>query len=269
MKSDSNDEQVKKIGEGLLWAVVGNYAETHLELLKEALRPVDNMDSEAIDKITVLKVRETDEFIVNEFSAQDGILTVKYEMPAVILAKSDDDSVCFYVTTLCTGEAEIPDMDSYNWNGIEFDSLNRTQILEYSHLVKKIILSYEDIKVDDEAVYCMKRAISENNTIEDKEVDTDEVGGKEQYQFENRTILGITCIPYIVILFVVFYCYTVGFGWMDSYSDGWWGVFNGLVLIGASLIYTPLGILLLVCILYQIIYFVNWHKKRKEDNNRV
>lgn len=188
MKSDSNDEQVKRIGEGLLWAVVGNYAETHLELLKETLRPAGNMDSEAIDKITVLKVRETDEFIVNEFSAQDGILTVKYEMPAVILAKSDDEAVC-----------------------------------------------------------CMKPPIS-----------------------ENRTILGITCIPYIVILFVVFYCYTVGFGWMDSYSDGWWGVFNGLVLIGASLIYTPLGILLLVCILYQIIYFVNWCEKRDEKkNNRV
>ena len=175
MKSDSNDEQVKRIGEGLLWAVVGNYTETHLELLKEALRPVDNMDSEAIEKITVLKIRETDEFIVNELSAQEGILTVKYEMPAVILAKSDDDSVCFF-----------------------------------------------------------------------------------------------TCIPYIAILLVLFYGYIVGFGWMDSYSDGWWGVFTGLVLTGGFLIYTPLGILLLACILYQIIYFVNWCEKRDEKkNNRV
>ena len=149
MKINSNDELVLIIGEGLLWAVVGNYAETHLELLKEALRTVDNMDFEAVDKITVVKVRETDEFIVKEYSIKEDILTVKYEMPAVILAKNDDDSICFYVATLCTGEVEIPDIDSYNWNGIEFDSFNRTQMLEYSHLVKKISLSYEDTEADD------------------------------------------------------------------------------------------------------------------------
>ena len=149
MSINSNDKLVEIIGEGFLWDIVGNYAETHLELLKEALRPVDNMDSEAIEKITVLKIRETDEFIVNELSAQDGILTVKYEMPAGILAKNDDGSVCFHVTTWCTGEVEIPDIDSYNWNDIEFDSLNRPQILGYSHLVKTIRLSYEDTEADD------------------------------------------------------------------------------------------------------------------------
>ncbi len=107
------------------------------------------MDSEAVDKITVVKVLETEEFIVNEYSTHKGILKVKYEMPAVILAKNDDDRICFYVATLCTGEVEIPDIDSYNWNGIEFDSLNRTQMLEYRHLVKKICLFYEDTEADD------------------------------------------------------------------------------------------------------------------------
>ena len=149
MKIKSNDELVKIIGEGLLWDIVGNYAETHLELLKEALRPLDYIDYEDIDKITFAEVRESDEFIVNEFSAKEGILTVKYEMPAGILAENDDVSVCFHVTTWCIGEVEIPDIDSYNWNGIEFDSLNRPQILDYSHLVKTIRLSYEDTEADD------------------------------------------------------------------------------------------------------------------------
>ena len=266
MKINSNDELVVIIGEGLLWAVVGNYAETHFELLKEALGSVDNMDSEAVDKITVVKVRETDEFIVKEYSIKEGILTVKYEMPAVILAKNDDDSVCIHVATLCTGEVEIPDIDSYHWNGIEFDSLNRTQMLEYSHLVKKISLSYEDIRVGDEAECCMKRPISEDKVMED---DKDEVGDKEQSKLENKKILGITCIPYVLILLALVYCY---FGWgpAEFYSEGWWGVFDGLVFMGIFLIYTPLGILLLACILYQIMYFVNWCEKRKsKKNNRV
>ena len=149
MKIDSNDELVEIIGEALLWDIVGNYTETHLELLKEALRPLGYIDHEDIDKITFAEVRESDEFIINDFSAQAGILTVEYEMPAGILAKNGDGSVCFHVTTWCTGQVEIPDIDSYNWNEIEFDSLNRPQILAYSHLVKVIRLSYEDTEADD------------------------------------------------------------------------------------------------------------------------
>ena len=149
MKIDSNDELVEIIGEGLLWDIVGNYAETHLEFLKEALRPLGYIDYEDVDKITFAEVRESDEFIINDFSAQEGILTVEYEMPAGILAENDDGSVCFHVTTWCTGQVEIPDIDSYNWNRIEFDSLNRPQILAYSHLVKAIRLSYEDTEADD------------------------------------------------------------------------------------------------------------------------
>ena len=149
MSINSNDKLVEIIGEGFLWDIVGNYAETHLELLKEALRPLGYINYEDVDKITFVEVRESDEFIVNEFRAKEGILTVEYEMPAGILAKNDDGSVCFHVTTWCTGEVEIPDIDSYNWNDIEFDSLNRPQILGYSHLVKTIRLSYEDTEADD------------------------------------------------------------------------------------------------------------------------
>ena len=149
MSINSNDKLVEIIGEGFLWDIVGNYAETHLELLKETLRPLGYINYEDVEKITFAEVRESDEFIVNEFRAKEGILTVEYEMPAGILAKNDDGSVCFHVTTWCTGEVEIPDIDSYNWNDIEFDSLNRPQILGYSHLVKTIRLSYEDTEADD------------------------------------------------------------------------------------------------------------------------
>jgi len=149
MNINSNDELVEIIGERLLWDIVGNYAETHIEFLKEALRPLGYIDYEAIDKLRFAEVRESDEFIVNEFRTKEGILTIEYEMPAGILAKNDDGSVCFHVTTWCTGEVEIPDINSYNWNDIEFDSLNRPQILGYSHLVKMIRLSYEDTEADD------------------------------------------------------------------------------------------------------------------------
>lgn len=149
MNINSNDELIDIIGEGLLWDIVGNYAETHLEILKEALRPLGYIEYEDIDKITFAEVRESDEFIVSNFSTKEGVLTIEYEMPAGILAKNNDSSVCFHVTTWCTGQVEIPDIDSYNWNEVEFDKLGRLEILSYSHLVKMIRLFYEDTEVDD------------------------------------------------------------------------------------------------------------------------
>ena len=37
MEINNNDELIEIIGEEFLWEIVGNYVETHLELLKEAM----------------------------------------------------------------------------------------------------------------------------------------------------------------------------------------------------------------------------------------
>ena len=50
MAINSNDQLVEMIGTTLLWEVVGDYAETHLELLKEALRPLGYIDYEDVKK---------------------------------------------------------------------------------------------------------------------------------------------------------------------------------------------------------------------------
>lgn len=39
------------------------------------------------------------------------VCTIKYEMPAIIIVKSDSKEVCLRVTTSCEGVIEIPDVD--------------------------------------------------------------------------------------------------------------------------------------------------------------
>ena len=51
MAINSNDQLVEMIGTTLLWEVVGDYVETHLELLKEVLRPLGYIDYEDEDYI--------------------------------------------------------------------------------------------------------------------------------------------------------------------------------------------------------------------------
>ena len=82
--------------------------------------------------------------------------------------------------------------------------------------------------------------------------------------FANKIVLCITCIPYVIIIFVAVYNGIVGFRWMDTWCDGWDGFISTLVLTGLVLVATPLGIPFLICIIYQVIYIINWYKKRKE-----
>lgn len=149
MKIKSNEELIEIIGEALLWDIAGEYVATDIEHLKEALLTLGYVEHNDIEQITSANHRDSDEFIISEFSEKDGVLIVEFEMPSGIIAKSDDGEVCFYVTTNCTGTIEIPDIDSYNWSSIDFTDLSRPEILSYSHLVKMICLSYEDIEADD------------------------------------------------------------------------------------------------------------------------
>lgn len=153
MKISSNEQLANAAGEILLWEVVSEYAETHLELLQEALLTWCGLiDAAEIAQITFAEVRECDEFIVSGFSVMDGILTVKYEMPAGILARNDDGSICYHVTTWCSGTVGIPDIDSYDWNAVPFGDLpdvTKQEVLSYRHLVRKISLAYEETEADD------------------------------------------------------------------------------------------------------------------------
>ena len=100
MKIDSNDELVEIIGEGLLWDIVGNYAETHLEFLKEALRPLGYIDYEDIDKITFAEVRESDEFIINDFMSNrrlSQVISADYLRRKYLSQSAVNEPKAFYI----------------------------------------------------------------------------------------------------------------------------------------------------------------------------
>ncbi len=150
MKYTSNEQLLDVIGEGFLWNIVSNYAETHPELLKEAMLAwCGYIDETEIAQITFIEVRESDEFIVNGFTAKEGILTVSYEMPAGILARNDDGSVCYHVTTWCSGEAQVPDHASFDWGALDFEKMNRYQILSHGNLAKVVRFVYEETEADN------------------------------------------------------------------------------------------------------------------------
>ncbi len=153
MKINSNDELIEIIGEAFLWDIIDDYISTDVKNLKNAISILGYIELDDIEKITSAEVFDSDEFVINKFSEKNGVLTVEFEMPAIITAENDDKDVGFRITTACTGTVEIPDIDSYDWNSMDFGSMSRLKILSYSDLAKIIAVSYEYIEADYEFIY--------------------------------------------------------------------------------------------------------------------
>lgn len=147
---NSREEFVEKIGEEFLWNLVDDYIKHDVEQLKETLRQeCGNIDLKDIDRLTSAEVQTSDEFTVTGYSTKDGVLTVQFETPSIIIASSDDESACFKVTTCFTGTAEIPDIDVYDWRALDFSHMHYPDILAYKHLARFTSVSYEYTEADD------------------------------------------------------------------------------------------------------------------------
>lgn len=149
MEINRNEELVEIIGEAFLWDIIGKYISTDVKHIKEELSRKAYIELDDIEKITSAEVQDSDEFVITKFSAKSGVLTVGFEMDARIIAGSDNGDVCFRITTICTGTVEIPDIDSYDWCSMDFENMNRLEILSYSDLAKIIAVFYEDTEADD------------------------------------------------------------------------------------------------------------------------
>lgn len=148
MKYQSIDEFVERLGEDFLWNVISDYVEHDVAHIIEELRALSYIEGD-LDKITSAQIQTSDEFNVTDFHAKDGVLTVTFDMPAIIMASSDDKDVLFRITTSCVGTVEVPDMNAYDWATLDFETMLLDKILSYRNLAKILCVSYEDTEADD------------------------------------------------------------------------------------------------------------------------
>lgn len=144
-----NDEFVEQLGVDFLWNIISDYVSKDIETIKDTLiKNVGYVDIEEINKLTSAEVQESDEFIISEYSNDKGTLTIKFEMPAIIMAEDDNKEVCLKITTSCEGIIEIPNADTYEWDTLNFADMMLPEILEYTYMTKVISVSYEYIEAD-------------------------------------------------------------------------------------------------------------------------
>ena len=151
MKISSNEELMEVIGEAFLWDIICDYVEHDFTHIKEALHKLGYISQEMVEQIAWAEIQVSDEFDIVGFSEDNDVLQVSFEMPALINTQNSSGDWLFRITTYCTGTVEIPDVDSYDWNSLDFEEMNRPAILSHKNLAKNIKVVYEeqDTEADD------------------------------------------------------------------------------------------------------------------------
>lgn len=133
------------IAETLLWENVSNYVEQVTELTKI----IDNITyiDVVIESINECQILDTEEFIVTDVIERIGSIQVKFEMPFVLYCWANKKHV-LCVTAVASGDCEIPDEEGFDYSSVDFDEMNRKELLEVGGIVHINYITYSDVEVD-------------------------------------------------------------------------------------------------------------------------
>ncbi|MBQ9936436.1 MAG: hypothetical protein IJO70_11370 [Lachnospiraceae bacterium] len=137
---------INVIAETLLWENISNYVEQVTELTK-IIENSTYIDAEVLERINECQILDTKEFIVTDVIERIGGIQVKFEMPFVLYCWANKKHV-LCVTAVASGDCEIPDEEGFDYSSVDFDEMNRKQLLEFGNIVKINNITYSDVEVD-------------------------------------------------------------------------------------------------------------------------
>lgn len=138
-------EFVDKISSTLLWEVISRKVEELSELSRIISAANDMEDNFSIDKITSCEILDSESFDVLGFSVGIEEITVKFEMPFILVAKKGKKPV-IKLQGYASGACVIPAEGSYDYSSKDFNKMNKQELLEYRDIVNITSLEYLSVE---------------------------------------------------------------------------------------------------------------------------
>jgi hypothetical protein len=86
--------------------------------------------------------------MINHIKDGESLL-VSFEMP-LILSTWNQEQQLLRITATATGACRIPDIGTYDWENVDFDGMNKQELLGMSKdLVEIVELHYTDVEADE------------------------------------------------------------------------------------------------------------------------
>ena len=138
-------EFVDKISSTLLWEVVSSKVEELSELPRIINAANDIEDDYNIDKINACEIIDSESFDVLGFSVGIEEITVKFEMPFVLVAKKGKKPI-IKLQGYASGACVIPAEGSFDYSAMVFSKMNKEELLKNKNIVNITSLEYLSVE---------------------------------------------------------------------------------------------------------------------------
>lgn len=138
--------EITDIAESLLWENVSHFIEGINEY-KKMVQAITYIDREKVNEVEKCEVFDAEEFCVLQVENINEKIAIEFEMP-FLMSCWNNTTQLFRVTACAKGKCEIPSEDGFNYTLVNFNKMNREQLLEYGYLIKICDMEYQDVEVD-------------------------------------------------------------------------------------------------------------------------
>lgn len=137
----------------LLWEVVCANIEkiNQISIILKDIGYVEDIDN-IIAQITECEILDSEPLEVTSFYIHEDSILITFEMRFVLSAWSRGKQF-LRITATATGQCRIPDSEKYDWRSIDFEDMDKKELLSYEGLVGILELNYSNAECDDVGMF--------------------------------------------------------------------------------------------------------------------
>lgn len=143
-----NDQLIELLSETLLFEVIAAKVEEvdQLPVMLQNIGYIEGLEN-VLSKITFCEAFESDLDIIH-FTHEGKSIVITYNLTFLLSAWHQKQQL-LRITASATGTCQIPGIESYDWESVDFEGMNKKELLANRGLVNILELDYSDVEADE------------------------------------------------------------------------------------------------------------------------
>lgn len=143
------EEFVNVLAESLIWEVIGAYVEQcdQLPIMLQDINYLEDKD-DFIRRANFCEITVADEFNVMRYSVDKDKILIEFDFSFVMSVFSEENAL-LRVTACAEGSCKVADINAFDWSQMDFEDMDKQELLSYKDLVESIELHYVQVECDD------------------------------------------------------------------------------------------------------------------------
>lgn len=142
-----NEQLIELLSETLLFEVIAAKVEEvdQLPVMLQNIGYIEELEN-VLSKITFCEAFESDLDIIH-FNQEGESILITYQLTFLLSAWHHNQQL-LRITASATGTCQIPGIESYDWKSVDFEGMNKKELLANRGLVNIVELDYSDVEAD-------------------------------------------------------------------------------------------------------------------------